>query len=82
MEDPMELNFEGLEVQISTDRAQRVDEKNGVVCQVIMFTPRVMVFKISNMAIFLCFLLISHSLGNIFKYTWKILLNSSRKWYG
>ena len=53
MEDPMELNFEGLEVQISTDRAQRVDEKNGVVCQVIMFTPRVMVFKISNMAIFL-----------------------------
>ena len=32
---PKELNFEGLEMQkwnIPTDRAQRVDEKNGVIC--------------------------------------------------
>ena len=32
---PKELNFEVLEMQkwnMSTDRAQRVDEKNGVIC--------------------------------------------------
>ena len=37
----MELNFEDLEIQkwnIPTDRAQKVDEKNGVICLVIMFT--------------------------------------------
>ena len=39
--DPMELNFEGLEMEkwnIATDRAPRVDGKSGVICQVIMFT--------------------------------------------
>ena len=44
----MELTFEGLEKQkwnISTDRAQRAHKKNGVICLVIMFTPRVKVFK-------------------------------------
>ena len=44
----MELTFEGLEKQkwnIPTDRAQRVHKKNGVICLVIMFTPRVRVFK-------------------------------------
>ena len=61
----MELNFESLE----TDSAERVDEKNGVICLVIMFIPRVMVFKMSKMADFLFFLWISHSFGNIFKYT-------------
>ena len=30
------------------DRAQRVDEKNGVVCLIIMFTHRVMVIKMSK----------------------------------
>ena len=49
------------------DRAQRIDEKNGVICLVIMFTPRVMVIKISKVADFLYFFLktakISHSLG-------------------
>ena len=43
-EDYMELNLVGFEMQkwnIPTDRSQRVDEKNGVVCLVIMFTPRV-----------------------------------------
>ena len=57
--DPMELNFEGLEMQkwnIPTDRAQRVDEKNGVICLVIMYTPDVMVIKMSKMAHFLYFL--------------------------
>ena len=51
--DHMELNFEGLEIQkwnIPTDRAQRFDEKNGVIRLVIMFTPKVMVFKTSKIA--------------------------------
>ena len=59
-EDPNELNFEGLWMQkwnIPTDRAQRVDEKNGVICLVIMFAPRVMVIKVSQMSHFLYFLL-------------------------
>ena len=50
-ENPMELNFEVLEMQkwnIPTDRTQRVDEKNGVVCLIIMFTHRVMVIKMSK----------------------------------
>ena len=32
------------------DRAQRVDEKNGVICLFMMFTHEVMVIKISKMA--------------------------------
>ena len=50
---PMELNFEGLKIQkwnIATDGTQRVDEKNGFICLVIMLTPRVMVIKMSKMA--------------------------------
>ena len=57
-EDPKELNFEGLEKQKwnkQTDRTQRVDEKNGVICLVIMFAPGVMVIKMSKMAHFLYF---------------------------
>ena len=44
----MELHFEGYEMQkwnIPTDIAQRVNEKNGVLCLDVMFTPRVMVAK-------------------------------------
>ena len=44
----MELNFEGIQMQklnIPTDRAQRVDGKNGVICLVIMCTSQVMVIK-------------------------------------
>ena len=41
------------------DRAQTVDEKNGIICLVIMFTLRVMVIKMSKMAHFLYFLLIT-----------------------
>ena len=55
----MELNFEGLEMQkwnIPRVRAQRVGEKNGVICQVIMLTPALMVIKMSKMAHFLFFL--------------------------
>ena len=35
---------------IPTDRAQSVDEKNVVICLVIMFAPGVMVIKMSKMA--------------------------------
>ena len=50
----MELNFKGLEMQKMkyTNRAENVDEKNGVICWVIMFTPRVIVIKMSKIAHF------------------------------
>ena len=38
---------------IQRDRAQRVDEKNGVICLVIMFAPGVTVIKMSKIAQFL-----------------------------
>ena len=70
---------------ISTDRAQRVDEKNEFICLVI-FTSRVMVIKMSEMVYFLYFQLITAknctSLGKIFKCIWKVLLSSFRKQYG
>ena len=50
--DPIDLSFEGLQLQkwnILTDRVQRTDEKNGIVCPVL-FPPRVMVIKILKMA--------------------------------
>ena len=53
MGDPMELNFEVLEVQkwnLSTDRTQTVYKKNGIICLHIMFTPRVMVITMPKMA--------------------------------
>ena len=56
----MKLNFEDLEMQkwnMPTNRAQKLHGKNGVICLVIMFTPRVMVIKVSKMAPFLYFLL-------------------------
>ena len=46
----MELNFEGFEMQklnIPTDRAQRVDEKNEAICLFYMFTSRVTVIRMS-----------------------------------
>ena len=50
--DPMELNFEGLEMEklnITTDSVQRVDEKNGVVCLFIMFNLSITANKMSQM---------------------------------
>ena len=41
---------------IATDRAQRVEEKNGVIC-LVMFTPRFTVIQMSKMARFMYFLL-------------------------
>ena len=55
-----ELKFKGLERQkwnMTTDRAQRVDEKNGATYLSIMLTPRVMVIKMSKMAYFLYLLM-------------------------
>ena len=58
----MELNFEGLVIQKwnkLTDRAQRVDEKSGVVCLVNMFISKFMFIKMSKMAHFLYILLMT-----------------------
>ena len=41
------------------DRAQRFDEKNGIICLVIMLTPEVIVIKMSKMAHIFYFLLIT-----------------------
>ena len=71
---PMELSFKGLEIQkwnIPTDRAQRVDKKNGVTCLIIMFTPGVTVIKMSKIVHFLYFQLVtakfSHNLSKNLK---------------
>ena len=58
----MEFNFEGLKMQklyISIDKVQRKDEKNWVICLVIMFNPVVMVIKIRKMTHCLYFLLMA-----------------------
>ena len=50
--DSMKLNFEGPEMQIwniPTATAQRVDEKNGVICPAIMFTLGVLFSKVDIM---------------------------------
>ena len=64
-------------------KAESADAKNEVIC-LIVFTPRVIVIKMSKMAHFSVFSAddskkISQSLGKIFKCTWKILLNSFKK---
>ena len=60
--DSMKLNFEGLEMQkwnIPTNRAWKADEKNRIICLAIIVISRVMVIKMSRMAIFLYFLLMT-----------------------
>ena len=42
----------------NTNKAQRADEKDGVICLVIIFTPRVMASKMPKMDHFLYFLLL------------------------
>ena len=37
---------------ITMDRARRENEKNGVICLVIMFTSKVIIIKMSKMADF------------------------------
>ena len=53
---PIELNFKGLEVKQRV--YQRVEEKNGVICLVIMFFSRVITFKMSEISNYLYVLLI------------------------
>ena len=58
----MDLNFEGLEMQkrnVSTDKAQRVYEKDRAICLIIRFIPRIMVIKMTQMAHILDFLLMT-----------------------
>ena len=54
----MELNFEGLEMQksnIPVNKTQIIYEVNGIICQVIMFIPVVMVIIMSKIAHFCIF---------------------------
>ena len=60
MGQPIKLNFEGFEMQkrnVLMDIAQRVDEKNGVICLFMMLTHRVMVIRMSKMSQFFNFVL-------------------------
>ena len=70
---------------ISTYRAQRVDEKNDVIC-LVMFNSKVMVIRMSKMAHLMYFLLNTEknrpSLGKIFKCIWKVLFGPFTKYYG
>ena len=67
---------------IATDRAQRVDEKNGVIC-LVMFTPRLTVIKMPKRLVscIFCWIMqkISSSLGKIFKCICKVLFGLFRK---
>ena len=69
--------FEIQKWNISIYRTQRVDEKNDVIYLVI-FTSKVMVITMSNMAHLMYFLLITGknwpSLGKVFKCIWKVFL--------
>ena len=85
----MKLNFEGLEMQkwnIPTDRAQRADGKNGVICLVSCLLPKLWSLKCQKWLIFCIFCWcqqkISHIWNKIINCTWKILFNSLRKCYG
>ena len=82
------LIFEGFDMQkhtIPTDGDQKVDEKNGVICVVIMFTAEVVIIKVLKMAPFSYFLLMTAKLQSQFghsKCMWKISLNSFWNCYG
>ena len=73
--------FEDLEMQnwnIPIDRAQILDEKNGLIYLNIMFIPGVMVINV----FYWWYQKISHSWGKILKCIWKILTSSFRKCFG
>ena len=70
--DPMGLCFECLEMHkwnIETDGAQRSDEKNEVICLVIMFNHVGMAIKMLKIANNLHFLLISESQSQLWQNT-------------
>lgn len=63
------LIFEGFDMQkhtIPTDGDQKVDEKNEVICVVIMFTAEVVIIKVLKMAPFSYFLLMTAKLQSQF----------------
>ena len=61
------------------------DEKNGVI-RLVLFTTKVMVIRMSKMALLCTFCWtqqkISPSLGKKFKWIWKVLFSSFTKYYG
>ena len=58
---------------IPNDRTQRLDEKNGVICLVFMFNPRVMVIKMLKMTHFQIFCLWKEDIIEYFlKMVWLI----------
>ena len=61
---------------ISTYRAQRVDEKNDVIC-LVMFTSKVMVIRMSKMAYLMYFLLNTEKTYPV----WERYLNASERSY-
>ena len=70
---------------IPTDRTQKVDEINGDICLVIMFTPGVMVIKISKLAHFYILYWCHQKNQSQFGENiciWKITFSSFRKCYG
>ena len=77
---PWNINFDGLE--IATDTAQGVDNKNGLICLVICLLPELRSLRCNKWLIYCIFYWwqqkVSHSLGKIFKWTWKILMCSFR----
>ena len=60
--------------------AQKVDEKNGIICLVVIFTPSIMVIKMSKISHFLHFLLITAKHQSQFGE--KIAFSSFRKCHG
>ena len=52
-------DFIELNLNIPMDRALKIDEKNGVHCLVIMFTSIALIFKLSEIADFVYFLVIT-----------------------
>ena len=60
------------------DRAQGIYEKNGVICLVIMFTFLVMVFKMSEIAIF--FFVFSADNSKTFVTVWEIYLSAQGRY--
>ena len=80
------LSFELQKGNISVYRTQRAVEKNYVI-RLVLFTPKVMVIRMSKMAHFMYFLLNTEkknrpSLGKIFKCIWKVLLIPFTKYCG
>ena len=73
--DLIELNFSSLEMM---DRASKINKKNGVICLVIMFTPIVMVFKMSEATDFLFF---SGDNSKMFVTVWAIYLSTHGRHY-